>query len=130
MKQQIIDIAKLVEKDIEGRVKKGEAEYGERLRAFNGRDALQDAYEEALDLTLYLKQALIEAKKKPRDKVVYSVVKWVNDKPVLDGMVYFKTKERALRYIDRLLEMDKKINLRDVKTEYHIIQLFKYITEE
>ena len=58
----MIDIAKLVEKDIEERVQKGKIEYGERLRAFNGRDALQDAYEEALDLALYLKQALIETK--------------------------------------------------------------------
>jgi len=27
---------------------------------FNGRDALKDAYEEALDLAMYLKQAMIE----------------------------------------------------------------------
>jgi hypothetical protein len=35
-------------------------QYGERLAAHNGRDALQDAYEEALDLALYLRQALAE----------------------------------------------------------------------
>lgn len=34
--------------------------YGTHLQAHNGRDALQDAYEEALDLALYLRQALTE----------------------------------------------------------------------
>lgn len=54
------DIATLVQHDIEERVKKGEIEYGERLKPFNGRNALQDAYEEVLDLAVYLKQAIIE----------------------------------------------------------------------
>lgn len=54
------DIAKLVQSDIDGRIAKGVETYGERLRAFNGRDALQDAYEEALDLCLYLRQAIRE----------------------------------------------------------------------
>ena len=29
-------------------------------KAFNGRDALLDAYEEAIDLCMYLKQAIVE----------------------------------------------------------------------
>lgn len=55
-----IDIATLVQEDIEKRIQKGEKEYGERLRPFNGRNALLDAYEEVLDLVVYLKQELIE----------------------------------------------------------------------
>lgn len=55
-----IDIATLVQEDIEKRIQKGEKEYGERLRPFNGRNALLDAYEEVLDLAVYLKQELIE----------------------------------------------------------------------
>ena len=54
------DIATLVKDDIEKRVQKGEKEYGERLTTFNGRNSLQDAYEEALDMAMYLKQAIIE----------------------------------------------------------------------
>jgi hypothetical protein len=46
--------------DIVERRQKGAVEYGTELVAFNGRDALLDAYEEAIDLVLYLKQALIE----------------------------------------------------------------------
>jgi hypothetical protein len=37
-----------------------EAKYGFPLRARNGRNGLQDAYEEAIDLAMYLKQCLIE----------------------------------------------------------------------
>lgn len=34
--------------------------YGVRLQPHNGRDALRDAYEEALDLCVYLRQAIYE----------------------------------------------------------------------
>lgn len=56
------DIASLVKEDIEKRIEKGVEIYGERLRVFNGRNALQDAYEEALDLVLYMKQFIEENK--------------------------------------------------------------------
>lgn len=46
--------------DMVDRVSKGSEEYGEPLTTFNGRDALQDSYEEALDMALYLKQAIME----------------------------------------------------------------------
>ena len=46
--------------DIEARKAIGVKRYGTALQPFNGRDALLDAYEEALDLSIYLKQALIE----------------------------------------------------------------------
>lgn len=54
------DIAQLVQADIESRVKGGEVKYGERLQSFNGRRGLQDAYEEALDMALYLMQVIVE----------------------------------------------------------------------
>ena len=46
--------------DIEERRQLGISRYGTALQPFNGRDALRDAYEEAIDLCMYLKQALIE----------------------------------------------------------------------
>lgn len=55
-----VDVAGLVHHDIEKRVAYGKLQYGERLTTLNGRDALQDAYEEALDLALYLRQAIWE----------------------------------------------------------------------
>ena len=46
--------------DMAARIAKGADEYGEPLTTGNGRDALVDAYEEALDLAVYLKQAIME----------------------------------------------------------------------
>jgi hypothetical protein len=53
-------IVTLVKQDLDERMKKGVETYGMPLRAWNGRDALQDAYEEALDLCCYLRQAIQE----------------------------------------------------------------------
>lgn len=53
-------IQDLVIKDIEERKALGLARYGTLLQPFNGRDALVDAYQEALDLCQYLRQAIEE----------------------------------------------------------------------
>lgn len=53
-------VADLVRADLESRKAFGVAKYGVPLQAHNGRDALKDAYEEALDLCCYLRQALEE----------------------------------------------------------------------
>jgi hypothetical protein len=50
----------LVKDDLESRKQLGAKRYGTPLQAHNGRSALRDAYEEALDLAVYLKQALME----------------------------------------------------------------------
>lgn len=46
--------------DIQSRKQFGLTKYGTILQANNGRDALQDAYEEAIDLIVYLRQAIEE----------------------------------------------------------------------
>lgn len=46
--------------DLRARREMGIGKYGTELRAHNGRDALTDAYQEALDLVMYLRQAIIE----------------------------------------------------------------------
>ena len=53
-------IQDLVIADIETRKAVGIERYGTTLQANNGRDALRDAYEEALDLCQYLKQCIVE----------------------------------------------------------------------
>lgn len=53
-------IQDLVIADIEKRKEVGLRKYGTLLQAGNGRDALQDAYEEALDLCQYLRQEIQE----------------------------------------------------------------------
>jgi hypothetical protein len=46
--------------DMKARDELGFERYGVRLQPHNGRNALQDAYEEALDLVVYLRQRIIE----------------------------------------------------------------------
>lgn len=54
------EILPLVIEDLRERSRIGTRKYGEPLTTFNGRNALLDAYEEALDLACYLKQKLLE----------------------------------------------------------------------
>ena len=60
-------ISDLVCVDLRYRKQEGIKKYGVPLQADNGRDALQDAYEEALDLCQYLKQAIIERNARKND---------------------------------------------------------------
>lgn len=50
----------LVLEDMGQRDQLGRERYGVPLQPHNGRDALLDAYQEALDLAVYLRQALYE----------------------------------------------------------------------
>lgn len=50
----------LVVEDMIKRDMAGRGKYGTPLQPFNGRNSLQDAYEEALDLAVYLKNAILE----------------------------------------------------------------------
>lgn len=54
------DCWRLVIEDMEARRRLGIARYGTPLQPHNGRDALVDAYQEALDLAVYLRQAIAE----------------------------------------------------------------------
>lgn len=53
--------------DIQARKQVGIERYGTVLQPFNGRSALMDAYQEALDLAIYLRQLLYEEQEKAAD---------------------------------------------------------------
>lgn len=53
----------LVIADMQARDRLGRERYGTPLQPHNGRDALVDAYQEALDLVVYLRQAIAERSK-------------------------------------------------------------------
>lgn len=53
-------IQSLVRHDLEDREQVDIQRYGTALQPHNGRDALIDAYQEALDLACYLRQAIEE----------------------------------------------------------------------
>lgn len=59
-KQTDGDVWLLVLKDMEERRKHGIEKYGVPVQPFNGRDPLIDAYQEVLDLCVYLRQAIEE----------------------------------------------------------------------
>jgi hypothetical protein len=50
----------LIAADLQKRIDMGEKKYGTRLKTHNGRNALMDAYQEALDGINYAMQAYIE----------------------------------------------------------------------
>ena len=50
----------IVINDFKDRDDSGLKKYGTRLQPHNGRDALVDAYQEACDLVVYLRQAIYE----------------------------------------------------------------------
>jgi len=54
------DVTNELCKELQKRAKFGERKYKTRLHPFNGRSALRDAFEEACDLSCYLKQLLME----------------------------------------------------------------------
>lgn len=54
------DVWPLVIKDMADRDHLGKVKYGIPLRSHNGRDALVDAYQEVLDLSVYLRQEIEE----------------------------------------------------------------------
>lgn len=57
-------IWELVIQDMQDRHESGIKKYGTPLQAFNGRNALIDAYQELLDLCVYLRQKIEEDKPK------------------------------------------------------------------
>lgn len=59
----------MVVEDMKARAELGKERYGSYLYPYNGRDALQDAYEEALDQCMYLKQAIVE-RDGPQDSIL------------------------------------------------------------
>ena len=56
------DVWVLVMQDMETRRLTGIQRYGMPVRPHNGRDALIDAYQECLDMAVYLRQAIEERK--------------------------------------------------------------------
>jgi hypothetical protein len=55
------DVQRILIAAMEERRDYGVKKYGQPVMSFNGRSALQDAWEEALDLLVYLTQARLEA---------------------------------------------------------------------
>lgn len=55
-----INVGEIVIQDMESRIRMGKRKHGVVLQINNGRDAMWDAYQEALDLVMYLRQVILE----------------------------------------------------------------------
>jgi hypothetical protein len=79
------DVTPVLIERLKSRAEAGLKTYGRPLQTFNGRSALQDALEEALDLAQYLQQAVLEqAERRIRPvKVASPVVCWECGKLVM-----------------------------------------------
>jgi hypothetical protein len=73
VKKQIPDgtVVRALLADMEARDRAGLEKYGVRLQPWNGRDAAVDAYQEALDLVVYLRQLVEEREGSPPLVVAY-----------------------------------------------------------
>lgn len=66
-----VRLATKISVDVGRRIDLGIRRYGRPLETFNGRDALVDAYEEALDLTNYLCQRTLEQNHDAKARLLY-----------------------------------------------------------
>lgn len=80
----------LVQQDLEERLKFGIAKYGQPLQPYNGRNALRDAYEEILDLAVYLRQQLWE-QEHPKD--MFGEIRNMVGEQVVDRLVELDEQE-------------------------------------
>ena len=58
--EKSIPVSEILKKMIDERTKLGMSKYGTILKTFNGRDCMNDAMQEAIDLSQYLAQKVIE----------------------------------------------------------------------
>lgn len=92
--------------DLRERLSLGVRRYGTPLRAFNGRSATQDAYEEVLDLAVYLRQALDEDRELAGALVVvlHAARSYANGRTIARGSGEDPAVESALATVSLWLE--------------------------
>lgn len=108
-------------KDMQERDAGGVQKYKVHLQPFNGRDALQDAYEESLDQTVYLKQAIAErdnvAPDNAYEALLRKCLKLLANESVYDTRIVKLTQQlydastEALAWHHKVGEMEKEIKL-------------------
>lgn len=85
-----------VRADLEQREQVGIRRYGTPLQPVNGRDALRDAYDEALDLACYLRQEITER----------------GDQPVI-ALQLAEARQKLQRQDDLIAELRRQLTARD-----------------
>lgn len=83
--------------DLQERLRLGISRYGQGLRPFNGRNTLQDAYDEVLDQAVYMKTLLL-MQRAARETLVDQVAEVVHDWREWGGT----PREAAERIVDKI----------------------------
>ncbi len=97
----IVDLALA---DLRQRGALGVKTYGTRLQAHNGRDSLRDAYEEALDMALYLRQCIEERRAQDLTLEDVDTLRWMRAQAQrADAGAPTNNTQRALTVLDKLL---------------------------
>ena len=99
------NILNAVIKDLIDRSEIGKKKYGTVLESNNGRDALMDAYQEALDLCMYLRQVIEE-----RNTPLYAICKDIklDMDSLLPGAIVKVKKDQAHHAPDPLSGVNQK----------------------
>ena len=101
-------------RDLLDRDKMGTKKYGTTLRTKNGRDALNDALQESLDLVMYLKQAIME-----RDAMVDIRGGQLMDEFILEILMEF-AEEKWVAFLQRCVE--NGLSEEDISLEFNKIR--------
>lgn len=104
-------IADLVIEDMKIRKELGIKRYGTALQAFNGRDALQDLYEEQLDQIVYTKQWMVEKQQIRRDLV--EILNYLNTLDFPDPQEKDIIKNQLIQVIYKIQINDNTCRLAD-----------------
>jgi|LGVE01.1.fsa_nt_gb hypothetical protein len=96
------DVLPEVIADLQARTAVGVVKYGTPLQSHNGRDCLTDAYQEALDLAQYLKQALLE-RDNPAPEYNWPEVKFARSNSLAEQLAHI------LSEVDEITELGPPI---------------------
>ena len=105
------EISPLLLKDMEEKASRGAKKYGLPLESHNGRDAVKDAYQEVLDLAMYLRQTVEEdlygRAKAARDIIISVIGQLSVDRniPLDIWDKYFIQLNRAERILEGTVEL-------------------------
>lgn len=88
--------------DIKRRAEEGKQNYGTYLQVNNGRDPLLDAYEEAQDKALYLKQAILE-----RDDLIKELELAREELREVQSGAALQARDRRMKLIGAAEELEK-----------------------
>lgn len=109
-KPGIKDVLPEVIKDFNAREAVGIKKYGITLQTYNGRDALNDALQEAMDQVLYIKQEIMQR----QDSFEQKIAEWANDRCLYESATPFSQMKKLF---EETLEWYDEVGTGDTKKE-------------